>query len=422
MKSPINELMDRIFSLSKFGIKMGLKNMVSALKTLDLDLTSIRFVHIAGTNGKGSTAAALDSLIRHHSAEQNTGLYTSPHLIKFNERIVVNGKQISDDEMLNIAKMLFRKCEKIDLTFFEFTTLMALCHFINNDVKIAVMETGLGGRLDATNIINPEVAVITSIGYDHMEYLGEQLKDIAMEKAGIFKKGSIAVMARTGSNDVLKEQALKVGVKEIYEFGKDFNYSVNSDNSFTFSIKDRMIYKNITKTLLGEHQYMNSSMALTAFSLLGLQGTDATIAQALKNVVWPGRLEPLTIKGRKAYLDVSHNVEGVERTIEFLRTAHKNEPIFTACGFMKDKDYKKMIALLSGISTKVFLIPTTVPGRELGENDYKNLFLDRQMENILICNDFDDAISRITKEKGVLLFTGSIYNYEHIHNAIQEVG
>jgi dihydrofolate synthase/folylpolyglutamate synthase len=422
MQISINELKDRIFSLSKYGIKMGLENMLSALKALDLDLTRIRFVHIAGTNGKGSTAATLDSLIRHHSPGLTTGLYTSPHLIKFNERIVVNGKQISDDEILNIAEMLFRKCEKIDLTFFEFTTLMALCHFINNDVKIAVMETGLGGRLDATNIINPEVAVITSIGYDHMEYLGENLKDIAMEKAGIFKKGSTVVMAKTPSNDVLKEQTHKVGVKETYEFGKDFNYSVNSDNSFAFSIKDKIIYKNINKSLLGEHQYLNSALALTAFSLLGLKGTDLTITQALKDVVWPGRLEPLTIKGRKAYLDVSHNVEGMEKTIQFLKVEHKDEPIYTACGFMKDKDYKKMIVLLSDISQKVFLIPTTVPGRELGENEYKNLFLDRQMKNILICNDFDDAISKITKENGVLLLTGSIYNYEHIRNAIQEVG
>ena len=422
MKPPINELMDRIFSLSKFGIKMGLENMASALKVLDLDFTKIRFVHIAGTNGKGSTAAALDSLIRHHSQGMTVGLYTSPHLIRFNERIVVNGKQISDDEMLNIADLLFRKCKDISLTFFEFTTLMALCHFINNNINIAVMETGLGGRLDATNIINPEVAVITSIGYDHMEHLGENLKDIAMEKAGIFKKGSTAVIARTDNNDILKQQAAKAGIKNTYEFGIDFNYTVNNDNSFNFLIKGEVIYENIKKDLLGEHQYLNSSLALMAFSLLGLKGISDTITDALKKVVWPGRLEPLTINGRKAYIDVSHNVEGMERTIEFLKTTHKNEPIYTACGFMKDKDYKKMIDLLSSISKKVFLIPTTVPCRELGKIEYKNLFLDRQTENILICNDFDDAINKITKENGVLLFTGSIYNYEHLRKAIQEVG
>jgi len=421
MKPPVNELMDRIFSLSKHGIKMGLNNMVSALRILDMDLTNIRFVHIAGTNGKGSTAAALDSLIRCHSQGLTVGLYTSPHLVKFNERIVVNGEQISDDDMLNIADLLFKKCENIPLTFFEFTTLMALCHFINNNVNIAIMETGLGGRLDATNIITPEVAIITSINYDHMEYLGKTLNDIAMEKAGVFKKGSLAVIARTNSNDVLKQHAIKTGIKKLYELRKDFNYSVNKDNSFNFSINGKVVYEHITKDLLGEHQYSNFSLALITFNLLGLKGDNNSITDALKKVIWPGRLEPLNIKGKKAYLDVSHNVEGIEKTIEFLKTAHKNEPIYTACGFMKDKDYIKMIALLSNISKKVFLIPTTVPGRELGKIEYKKLFLDRQTENILICNDLDDAINEITKENGILLFTGSIYSYEHLRKAIQEV-
>jgi dihydrofolate synthase / folylpolyglutamate synthase len=324
--------------------------------------------------------------------------------------------------MVDIADNIFKKCENIPLTFFEFTTLMALQHFVNNKVQFAIMETGLGGRLDATNVINPEVAIITSIDFDHMEYLGNSLKEIALEKAGVFKKDSNIVMAQTASNDILKQQANKIGAKKIYELGNNFNYSINQDSSFNFSINNDSTHKNLNKKLLGEHQYINTSLALMTLNLLGIKGTSVSISEALNSVSWPGRLEPINIKGKRAYIDVSHNLEGIQKTIEFLKTAHKSEPIYTACGFMKDKDYSKMIDMLSKISKKVFLIPTSVPGRELGRNEYKTLLLDRQNEDILICNNFNDAVAKIIKENGVLLFTGSIYNYEHLYRTIQEVG
>ncbi len=421
MKAHLNDLMERIFSLSKHGIKMGLDNMVLAVKAIELDLSSIRFIHIAGTNGKGSTAATLNSLIREHSKGQKTGLYTSPHLIKFNERIIVDGKQISDDEMVKIADIIFTKCVDIPLTFFEFTTLMALCHFINNNVRFAIMETGLGGRLDATNIITPEISIITSIDYDHMEYLGETLPQIAIEKAGIFKHNSYTIIGKTSCNDVLKKQAMNVGVKKLFELEKHFHYSTHEDGSFDFLINNKVIYAGLNKKLLGEHQYTNSSLAIMAFDLLGLRGSKETITKALNNVVWPGRLELLNIKGKKAYLDVSHNIEGMRKTIEFIKSEHKKDPVYAACGFMKDKDYSKMIGILEEISTKIFLIPTIVPGRELSKNDYQKLLLKRQNSNLLICNDFSDAINRMMKEDGILLFTGSIYSYEHLYKLLKEV-
>jgi dihydrofolate synthase / folylpolyglutamate synthase len=422
MKANFNDLMDRIFSLSKHGIKMGLDNMVLALKALELDLSSIRFIHIAGTNGKGSTAITLSTLIREHTSGQKTGLYTSPHLIKFNERIVVDDKEITDEEMVKIADIIFTKCLEIPLTFFEFTTLMALYHFINNNVTFAIMETGLGGNLDATNIIKPEISIITSIDYDHMEYLGETLKEIAIEKAGIFKKGSVAIIGRTSCNDVLRERANNVGVKQILELEKDFNYLKNKDGSFDLLLNNKVLYNWLNKKLLGEHQYANSSLAIIAFNLLGLNGSRKTITQALNDVVWPGRLEALQIRGKTAYIDVSHNIQGMQKTVEFIQSEHKEALVYTACGFMKDKDYSKMIEVLEKISKKIFLIPTTVPERELNKSDYENLLLKRQNSNLLICNDFNDAIDKMVKEEGILLFTGSIYNYEHLHKLLKEVG
>jgi len=421
MKAHLNDLMDRIFSLSKHGIKMGLDNMALALNVLELDLSDIRFVHIAGTNGKGSTAATLSSLIMEHSNGQRTGLYTSPHLLKFNERIMIDGKQISDEEMVAIADIIFTKCSNIPLTFFEFTTLMALQYFVDNKVGFAIMETGLGGRLDATNIIRPEICIVTSIDYDHREYLGETLPQIALEKAGIFKKGTEVIIGDTSCNDILKQQAIKVGVKRIWELGKDFNYSIKKASSFDILVNGKTIYDNLNKKLLGEHQYANSALAIMAFSLLGMHGSSGTITRSLNSVIWPGRLELLKIKGRIVYIDVSHNVQGIQKTVEFMNSEHGQCNIYTACGFMKDKDYSKMIGFLQEISKKVFLIPTSVPGRELNKIDYENLLLKGQNNNLLICNDFSDGIDRMLEEDGILLFTGSIYNYEHLYELLKDV-
>ena len=418
------DFLDRIYSLSKMGIKLGLDNMHQSMSALGLDLKRIRFIHVAGTNGKGSTSAMLHELICSHKKNSKVGLYTSPHLLHYHERIKINDQFISDDKIAEYSYIIFEKCKDIPLTFFEFTTLLCFMHFVEEGVEFAVIETGLGGRFDATNIIDPEICIITSIAMDHMEYLGDGLADIAKEKAGILKKGAYAVISETPCNDILIKTANTVGIKKTFTLGKEFDYYINKDNSFDIHTDlehkgKRIKHKNINKSLLGEHQYKNAACAIMAFSLLNIESTEKDISLALENVKWHGRLERINIKGKIVYMDVSHNMEGISATVKFLLEYHKNEAIQIACGFMKDKNYNDMIRTLNQVANKMFLIPTVVEGRQITRQDYMDV-IDPTWKNVFISEGYRDAFDKIMEETGVIVFTGSIFNFEEISKLLGE--
>lgn len=413
------DLLNRIYSLSERGIKLGLDNMFSGMKAMELDLKNIKVVHIAGTNGKGSTAMTLYSLIRAQLPNKKVGLYTSPHLVNYNERIIVNDKCISDSEIENIAKDIFEKTKLVPLTFFEFTTLMAFVYFKQEKIDYAVIETGLGGRLDATNVLSPDVAIITSIGIDHTEYLGNDINKIALEKAGIFKKGSKAVISSTNCSDILKNEALKTGLNPIYVMGHNFDYEINKDGSFNLIQDGKVKYVNLNKVLNGDHQYKNAACAIMASTLLGIDGNNNSISKGLEQVSWKGRLEELSIGSKTVILDVSHNEEGIHSTADFIKAKFKDKNIYTACGFMKDKDYRSMIDIITKFSKQVFLMPTKVEGRALTAIDYQEV-KDKHPDKVEICKDYQDCFNKIMQKDGIILFTGSIYSYEHLKNIIEE--
>lgn len=406
-------LLDKIYSLNEMGIKLGLDNMLKAMKANSVDLKDVRMVHIAGTNGKGSTAATLHSLLMEHCPNMKIGLYTSPHLVDYNERILVNNNKISDKDIILLSEVIFSRTKEVPITFFEFTTLLAFMYFVQERADFAVVETGLGGRLDATNIITPEVAIITSIGLDHMEYLGNDLESVANEKAGIFKKGSKAVISRTNCSSLLKDQALKMGLNPVYTMGQDFDYHQNGDGSFDLIKDNQILYKSLNKKLNGDHQYKNASCAVLAMDLLGIKGTSISISKALNDVSWNGRLEEIKLNDTTVILDVSHNEEGMRATASFIKRKYRDKKIYTACGFMNDKDYNSMIDIIASFSEKIFLIPTNVKGRELTGVDYGQA-LSKHQGKAVLCSNYEDAFERATNNDGIILFTGSIYNYEHI--------
>ncbi|MEI6079053.1 MAG: Mur ligase family protein [bacterium] len=418
-----NEVLNRIYSLSKMGIKLGLDNMEKAMDVLGIDLSKMRLIHVAGTNGKGSTSAMLHKLICDHSKGSKVALYTSPHLLTYNERIRINSELISDEQLIELASTIFNKCKDIPLTFFEFTTLIGFMHFIREGVEFAVIETGLGGRLDATNVILPEICIITSISEDHMEYLGNSLEDVAREKAGILKKGSYAVISRSTCQDLIRKEAEHIGAKRIFGLGQEFNYKINDDKSFNVVIEygaelGKKEFKGLKKSLIGDYQFQNASCAIMAFDLLGIAGTNESITKALGAVDWRGRLERHNIKGKTVYLDVSHNPEGIYATVKFLLEYHKNDVIHIACGFMKDKDYATMIKMLHGVADKMFLMPTNVEGRQTSADDYRSV-IDPKWKNVQICKDYREAVEQIMKEDGVIVFTGSMFNFEHISKLLE---
>ena len=306
--------------------KKDIGNIIKACKILDNPQNKFKSIHIAGTNGKGSTAHMLASIFQ--EAGYKTGLYTSPHLKDFRERIKINGQLISKKDTLDFILKNKNQYEKIEMSFFEYTVAMAFDYFANEKVDIAIIETGLGGRLDSTNIISPEISIITNIGYDHTNLLGNSLEEIAKEKAGIIKKNTPVIIGRKQkeTEHIFKSEA-KEKNSSIYFCKKKLNYSTD---------------------LKGEYQKENLNTALQAMKILNLNINDDIISKGLNNVVkntgLNGRWQtiakkPLTI------CDTGHNEDGIKNNIKQLKKLKFNKLHFVF-GTVNDKDLRKILRLL----------------------------------------------------------------------------
>ena len=284
-----------LFGLEKFGMVFGLDNIRWLLELVENPHHFIKTVHIAGTNGKGSTATMLTDILREGGFR--VGKYTSPHLVSFTERITVNEKEITEEEVADITEYIRGRVREKDknrpFTFFDFTTALAFEYFRREKVDIAVIETGLGGRLDSTNVIVPLLSMITNIAYDHTDQLGSSLAKIAFEKAGIIKQGVPVVTASEGiSRQIIEDRAKELQCRA-YTLNRDFSYEKTGDQ--------RLAYKGISRNfgdvfvnLCGDHQLMNCALALCAaevLSPLGFFVDDDAILTALSRVTWQGRLE-----------------------------------------------------------------------------------------------------------------------------------
>lgn len=333
-----------LYSLQQFGIKLGLENIRTLLARLEHPQQSLAILHVAGTNGKGSTAAALAAILQ--AAGYRTGLYTSPHLQRFNERIRVDGELISDAAVCDLTDRLRSHCNDLPITFFEFTTAMALEYFRDCRVEVAVLETGLGGRLDATNAVLPELSVITPIALDHQQHLGRDLAVIAREKAGIIKPGvpvlSAAQPPEAGA--VLAECAASCG-SELLQAGRDWQVSPQGDGFKFVGCGWRLEIS--APQLPGRHQHHNLGLALAAAAFLAGNGwpIEASVAaEAVRQVRWPGRLEWWPeVPG--LLLDGAHNPAGMACLVDYL-AERGFERIHWIAGFKQDKAWKEMLLQL----------------------------------------------------------------------------
>jgi len=375
---------------------LGLKRVEALLKSLDNPQDKCPIIHVAGTNGKGSTSAMIASILV--EAGYKAGLYTSPHLMRFNERIRINHREISDKKVAELVERIKERVKgqgsgvrgrkkhapcpvPLAPTFFEFTTAMAFLYFAEEKVDIAVMEVGLGGRLDATNVGKPLVSVITNIAKDHEAILGNRIKDIAFEKAGIIKKGGVLISGET------KPAALKVLISEckrkkavFYRLNKDFyieeGIGIRKSSPLPVFKGRRWYYKNLKINLLGRHQYLNAASALAALEVLEERGfylTEFCIRKGLRNVSWPGRIE-IVSKRPLVILDCAHNPAGAKVlknalldlrfAIDDLRMKNKNNnskienrksKMILVLGIMADKDIKGIVSKLAPLAHTVIL-------------------------------------------------------------------
>lgn len=415
------KIVDYIMSLEKRGVLFGLENIRSILDKIGNPQDSYKTVHVGGTNGKGSVCKILSTTL--HLSGYRTGRYISPHLHSITERFSVDEQDISYEEFVEIAEYIWEKISdrvaEMNFTFFDFTTALAFEFFRRREIQIGVIEVGLGGRLDSTNVINPLVAVITNVSYDHMDYLGPTLRHIAEEKSGIIKSGVPVITGAKGvALNVIKKRA-KEKNSPIFILNRDFHYRKVREKVFDYAgiswnIKDLYI------NLEGDHQLINASLALASLELLSQMGFEVKedkIREAFRIVSWMGRLEILRDRPF-IILDGAHNVDGMRRLKEYIFERHRGRRVITIFGVMKDKEFKKMAKLVSDFSHEVIL---TMPKMERAQSvetlkdSFKGARLTRTVREAL------SLAKEIASEDDLILITGSLFLVGEARAQVDEI-
>lgn len=349
----IQESLNKLFALHTFGVKLGLENTQKFLKVIGNPQSKLKTVHIAGSNGKGSTSSFIASILMENGFR--VGLYTSPHFVKFNERISVNGKYIPDDFIANFIDKHQKYINEYQLTFFEVTTAMAFEYFDFSGVDYAVIETGLGGRLDATNVLNPLACVITSISLEHTAILGDKLEQIAFEKSEIIKSGSKTFIG------LLPEVAIKVIEKKCLSVKSPLfclEEYINEKNDNVQLYTEELDFDEWEVPLIGKHQKYNAALASLCAAKTFDIDDPGLITRGVKNVVkntkLQGRYEIISDKPR-IILDSAHNPEGISCLINQFDKEKNNYKVSSLLfGAMRDKNIDEMLLLVKDSFTNIY--------------------------------------------------------------------
>jgi dihydrofolate synthase/folylpolyglutamate synthase len=352
-----------LLSLPPSLMKLGLERMEAALAALGHPEQQVPALHVAGTNGKGSTCAFAESCLR--AAGYRVGLYTSPHLVRVNERIRVGGEPIPDDVLGTRILEVLARCPDAarTLTFFEFGTLVAYWHFAQERVDVAVVEVGLGGRLDATRTCRAEVTAVSTISFDHQEYLGHTLAAIAGEKAGTFRPGipAVTVAQHPEAAQSIRAIASNVGAP-LGEQGRDFDLSRTPDGRWRWTSGPRVL-EGLTLGLVGAHQGQNAALALAALERLGARGfpvDEQSLRQGLARARWPGRMQQVG-EAPQLWLDGAHNPGGAATLAATVREVLAGRPVHLVFGVLADKDWPEMVETLFPLAASLHLAPPASP-------------------------------------------------------------
>ncbi|UNV67399.1 bifunctional folylpolyglutamate synthase/dihydrofolate synthase [Streptococcus oralis] len=400
---------------SRIGLnfRSGLGRMQRAVDLLGNPEKTYPIIHVTGTNGKGSTIAFMRELFVTHG--KKVGTFTSPHIISIHDRICINGQPIAEEDFVRIANQV-KEMEKIllethdQLSFFELLTLIALLYFKEQGVDLVLLEVGIGGLLDTTNVVTGEIAVITSIGLDHQETLGDSLEEIAVQKAGIFKAGKKAVIAKlTPEAELVCQKRARELAVELYQAGQDFTLNARDFSSSLASFSQLEI------SLEGVYQQENAALALETFLLFmasrGERVEEVLVRRALQETHWAGRLERIR---PQIYLDGAHNLPALTRLVEFIQG--KIQQGYQACilfGALKRKDYQGMLGYLSKQLPQVELKVTGFDYQgSLDEKDVAGYDL------ILSYGDFIREFEDKANDQDLLFVTGSLYFISEVRGSL----
>ncbi|MBO0994089.1 bifunctional folylpolyglutamate synthase/dihydrofolate synthase [Bacillus sp. SD088] len=426
------EALNWIHSRLRLGIKPGLKRMEWMLSRLENPEKILRVIHVGGTNGKGSTVTYMRSIL--NEAGYSVGTFTSPFIEQFNERISINGKPIDNDEitaLVNVVKPIAEEIEQTELgpaTEFEVITTMAFYYFSEiQRVDVALFEVGLGGRYDSTNVIRPVASVITNVGMDHMQILGNTIEEIAYQKAGIIKPNIPIFTAAQDKRvlSVLKQEAIQQKAP-FYQIGEDFliteYHPIEHGEQFSYQSKWAS-YDHLQVSLLGRHQTENAAAALAALSYLQSIGQlnirDVEFRVGLQKAFWPGRLERLYDRPL-IFIDGPHNVQGVQAFKLAVETHFPKEKIKLVFTALKDKDLTDMFTVINSMNVDLYLTEFDFPRAASVEE------LQAKSSNTEAhCNkDWKNLIRTLVlsaKETDILAITGSLYFISEIKPFLKEM-
>lgn len=409
----------------QLGMNFGLSRMETLLTELGDPHNELKYIHIAGSNGKGSTLQYIKEILLAEGIR--VASFTSPYLVRMNEQLKINADEISDKDFIAAFRELWPFIQEMDSkgngpTQFEILTAMAFSYFSKKEVDLVLMETGLGGRLDTTNVIQPFLSIITSISLEHTSILGNTLGEIASEKAGIIKSGApviSGVNAREPAK-VIEEKASSLGVPH-YQLGKDFHVGnvkqSEQGQSFSFSLADRSI-ENVEMQMLGRHQIENAALAIAAV-LVGMENIDEkSILKGIGEAKWEGRFEKISDEPL-VIIDGAHNPAGIDVLMETLKLNYPEYKYRFIFSSFKDKNYSQM---LRGLETETIEIVITEFEHERAA-DAQTLYEECRHENKTINKDWQTAIRegrRKTGEKEVLVITGSLHFLSLVRGFLSE--
>ncbi len=413
-----------IHSLYRKGAKPGLHRMRQLLQVMGNPEKHLKFVHIAGTNGKGSTASMTASILT--QAGYRTALFTSPYIYRFHERLQIDGEQIADADVVDLVALVKPLAEVMEdrPTEFEFVTCMAMEYFRRQGCDLVVLEVGMGGALDATNIVeNTEVAVITNIGLDHTDVLGNTVEEIAAHKAGIIKEGCHTVVYRgTAGVEAVYEQVCKEKNSKLIK--ADFDSIHLLQHSLEGQVFDCGSHKALSLPLLGDHQLHNASVVLSVMDALTQRGysvSDVHIRQGMAQVQWPGRFD-IVSRDPLFIIDGGHNPQCIDALVKNISDYLAGKKVIALTGVLADKDYGEMFRpVMDQVDTFVCITPDNprnLPAAELAAH------LQRAGAEAIACESTVEAVLKATElagPQGAVLCFGSLYSIGAIRSALEEI-
>ena len=405
------ETLNRIYNLRGGIIDLRLERVERALALFDHPEKTVPAVHIAGTNGKGSTAAMLHRILC--SAGYRTALYTSPHLVSFTERIRIGDEEITPDEVVALADEIWRRTEaaNVSLTFFEIVTVMAFVYFARRQVDLAVIEVGLGGRFDATNLVRSIVSVITTISKDHEAFLGSDIGSIALEKACIIKK-AVSVVCGALPPEAIEviEGVAAANQAACYRLGQNFTLKLKNGGAFDYK-GTKWNLPDVSVALRGAHQIRNAGVAIAALEIIDnrFPTSEVAIRSGLQNVSWPGRMEVI-LTDPAVIIDGAHNNEGIDALIDELRQLRRGRRIRVLFAVMEDKDWRFMLAALAGVVDEIVFTRVSQLERSADPAQLQEAVADKLQSQVI--PDPRLAVETLVQSAApdeLIVITGSLY-------------